>query len=70
MIQDHNHDGLLSTLLGGLFGFLATVGSHPVFHAFLYGFVGALGGLLCKLLWAVVIKKFFNKKPKFEDPQS
>ena len=59
---NHDHDGIASILLGGAFGFFSTVAHHPVAHAFLYGFVGAAGGLLCKLLWATIIKKWFTKK--------
>ena len=54
---DHTNDGIASVILGGAFGFFSTVAHHPIAHAFLYGFAGAAGGLLCKLLWASVIKK-------------
>lgn len=69
MIHNHNNDSLLSTMLGGFFGFLATVGSHPAFQAFCYGFIGAFGGLMAKLLWATLNKKRKDKKVKPEDPQ-
>lgn len=48
---------LLATAVGGLFSALTHVS-----EAFLYGFIGALGGLTCKVIYSYVSKKWINKK--------
>ena len=54
--HDHSYDSVLSTLLGGAFSFAVAAVNHPITHAFAYGFVGALGGLCCKLLYSKIVK--------------
>jgi uncharacterized YccA/Bax inhibitor family protein len=56
----HDYDSVLSTLLGGVFSFFITAVNHPITHAFAYGFVGALGGLVCKILYSKFVKKRKN----------
>lgn len=58
----HNHDTentILATAVGGLFSAITHMG-----EAFLYGFIGAIGGLTCKLLYSYIKKKYESKQKR------
>ena len=59
----HNHD-TENTLLASLLGAGFSIVTHPVSEAFLYGFVGAIGGLTCKLIYGYFLKKYESKQKR------
>lgn len=59
----HPHDTeetILATVMGAGFSII----THPMSDAFMFGFIGALGGLTCKVLYNLFMKWYESKSKR------